>query len=421
MISIKAILRKDLGKKDKEYRIDLRVYCEGKQYKLSTDQYCPEKYWDKNIGAPIKNIQDDPYRKKALQLEKFISSKKKDFDDYCRDREYNEKPILIDEIKSILKGENTNRLKAKEEITVEELFDLYIKALEANDKKKNSIINIESSKRVILTFIRSKYKRKVLASEIDRTFILDFKTFMSNKLKNKKGTINKRLRNLRSAFLEAMKQGFPLSNPVSQKGLITKDEPDIVVLTEEEYTWFKNVILPSKARKGLVLAKDLFVFCCETGLRLSDVKKLRWDEIKAKKTMLSLIQKKTEKLVETGISNQAKAIIIKYQRKNKDTEFVFDHLSDNTIRKGVKDIAEMANIKKNVKFHSSRHTFATNLAKAGMSETDIINLLGDSDHRMARVYINITRRDSVNKHKELLKKRIQENKEALNQNRERNL
>ena len=133
------------------------------------------------------------------------------------------------------------------------------------------------------------------------------------------------------------------------------------MLTEEEYTWFKNVILPSKARKGLVLAKDLFVFCCETGLRLSDVKKLRWDEIKTKKTMLSLIQKKTEKLVETGISNQAKAIIIKYQRKNKDTEFVFDHLSDNTIRKGVKDIAEMANIKKNVKFHSSRHTFATTI------------------------------------------------------------
>lgn len=52
-----------------------------------------------------------------------------------------------------------------------------------------------------------------------------------------------------------------------------------------------------------------------------------------------------------------------------------------------------------------------------MSETDIINLLGDSDHRMARVYIKITRQDSVNKHKELLNIRIQKRKEALNQNR----
>ncbi len=406
MAKIKAILRKDLGKKDKEYRIDLRVYYEGKQYKLSTNQYCLEKYWDKSMGAPVKNIQDTLYQKKALQLEKFISNKKKDFDDYCRDREYNEKPILIDEIKSILKGEKASCLKSNKEITVEELFDLYIKALEANNKKKNSIINIESSKRVILTFIRSKYKRKVLASEIDRTFILDFKIFMSNRLKNKKGTINKRLRNLRSAFIEAMKQGFPLSNPVSQKGLITKDEPDITALTKEEYTRFKKVKLSSNARKGLVLAKDLFIFCCETGLRISDVQKLRWNEIMITSSRLSLIQTKTGKPVETGLSHLAKAIIIKYKKRNGEKEFVFDYLTPNTIRLEVKKIAEMANIKKNVKFHTSRHTFATNLAKDNMSESDIINLLGDSDHRMAKVYINITRKDSVIKHKELLKKRI---------------
>ena len=56
----------------------------------------------------------------------------------------------------------------------------------------------------------------------------------------------------------------------------------------------------------------------------------------------------------------------------------------------------------------SVYTFATNLAKNGMQESDIINLLGDSDARMARVYINITRKDSVNKHKELLKKKRKE-------------
>lgn len=411
MISkLKAILRTDLGKKesDREYRIDLRVYFEGKQYKLSTNQYCKEMYWDKSIGAPVKNIQNDLYQKKALQLEKFISNKKKDFEDYCRDRQFNNKPLLLDEIKLILKGGKANPLKSDKEITVEELFDLYLKTLEANNKKKNSIINIESSKRIVLAFIRNEYKRKVLASEVDRTFLLSFKTFMKNNLKNQKGTINKRLRNIRSAFLEAIRQGFPLINHVSEKGIITKDESDITVLTEEEYARFKNVVLSSKARKGLILAKDLFIFACETGLRISDVRKLKWDEIMIKNNTLSLIQKKTENPVETALSNQAKAIIIKYQRKNRDKELVFDHLSENTIRKGVKEIANMANIKKNIKFHTSRHTFATNLAKNGMQESDIINLLGDSDARMARVYINITRKDSVNKHKELLKKKRKE-------------
>ena len=411
MISkLKAILRTDLGKKesDREYRIDLRVYFEGKQYKLSTNQYCREMYWDKSIGAPVKNIQNDLYQKKALQLEKFISNKKKDFEDYCRDRQYNNKPLLLDEIKLILKGGKANPLKSDKEITVEELFDLYLKTLEANNKKKNSIINIESSKRIVLAFIRNEYKRKVLASEVDRTFLLSFKTFMKNNLKNQKGTINKRLRNIRSAFLEAIRQGFPLINHVSEKGIITKDESDIIVLTEEEYARFKNVVLSSKARKGLILAKDLFIFACETGLRISDVRKLKWDEIMIKNNTLSLIQKKTENPVETALSNQAKAIIIKYQRKNRDKELVFDHLSENTIRKGVKEIANMANIKKNIKFHTSRHTFATKLSKNGMQESDIINLLGDSDARMARVYINITRKDSVNKHKELLKKKRKE-------------
>ena len=398
-IKIKAILRTDLGKKEsnKEYRIDLRIYLVGKQYKLSTNQYCKEKYWDKKAGYPVSNIQDKEYCQKALVIRAFISDKENKFNRYCIEKDFNNEPISLDEIKLLLKGENVTTTNSNKPKTVEAFFDLYIKTLKNNNKRDNSIKNIESSKRAILAFIKKKYKRELLAKDIDRAFLLNLKDYLINDVGNKTSTANKKLRNLRSALLEVIRHGWGIKNPFIQN-IITQDEPKNIALTKEEYEQFKKVILPPNASKGMKLAKDLYILSCETGLRISDVKNFKSTYVKKDSTTgreyIELIQIKNNNLLTIGLTNQAKAIIIKYKKKSKPDHY-FGSFCEQQLNRNIKKIASITGIQKNITFHTARHTFATFAARCGNNEIQIATLLGDKDTRMARIYVNLNKNDKL--------------------------
>lgn len=407
--SFKAILRTDLGKKEssREYRIDLRIYVQGKQYKISTNQYCKEMLWNKSKGYPIKDVEDETDQKRLLALKKFISDKKNDFVNYCMEKEFNKEPIKIEEIKLLLKENDPSLERSNKKRSIEKAFDLYINTLKANNKRANSIKNIESSKRVLSSFARKKYGREVLASEIDRAFVFNFKSYLLKNLGNKESSANKRLRNLRSVILEAIRHEWQIKNPFTQR-IITQDIPNNIALTKEEYEQFKKVVLPANAPKGMKLAKDLFIFSCETGLRISDVKNFKYSNVKVdrktRKEYIELIQIKNNNNLTIGLTNQAKAIIIKY-KKNSNKNQHFGNFCDCLINQYIKKIASMAGIQKHITFHTARHTYATLSARCGKNEIEIAILLGDKDSRMAKTYVNLNKNDKLSIFEDYMEKR----------------
>jgi integrase len=116
----------------------------------------------------------------------------------------------------------------------------------------------------------------------------------------------------------------------------------------------------------LDLVKDIFIFCCYTGLAYADVKKLsendvvigidgnRW--IKTNRT-------KTKVRSSIPILPTAEAIIEKYvEQPDVNIKRLLPVLSNQKMNAYLKEIADVCGIHKNLTFHLARHTFATTVA-----------------------------------------------------------
>jgi integrase len=143
------------------------------------------------------------------------------------------------------------------------------------------------------------------------------------------------------------------------------------------------------------ITKYIFVFCCETGLRYSDALDLRWEHINEDMSAIQKIQVKTEREVYIPISNQAKAIMVMYKNRHKDSNgYVFPRIDNQVMNRYLKEIAQIAGIKKNLTTHVARHTFGTRLGATGIvSPFTICELMGHSDIAMTQRYVNLSKDD----------------------------
>jgi site-specific recombinase XerD len=157
-------------------------------------------------------------------------------------------------------------------------------------------------------------------------------------------------------------------------------------LTEEEIAEFSKIVDTIK-RESYKLAGNYFLLSCYTGYRIGDAKRFNFSQM-VQNDMVVLQAKKNKKIVSMPLHSRLKTVI----------EFVKDNplaLSEEKTREYVKEICKLAGIKKHVKFHTSRHSFAMLLMKNGFSIDETAHLLGDSI-AVARIYAKI-HNESLNK------------------------
>lgn len=109
------------------------------------------------------------------------------------------------------------------------------------------------------------------------------------------------------------------------------------------------------------LIKRAFLFGCFTGLRISDIRKLKWSDLKTRngKTYMSIIIKKTLFPLGMKLSKEALRWLPK---KGEDNGVIFKNLPQGSwISYILKDWAKDAGLEnpRSLCFHVSRHTFAT--------------------------------------------------------------
>lgn len=126
--------------------------------------------------------------------------------------------------------------------------------------------------------------------------------------------------------------------------------------------------------------KRAFLFCCFTGLRISDVKKLRNEDIV--NGTIVIRQKKTHEPVRIPINASARALL-------EDGGLPFSLHNEVTIRNAIGKWARAAGVDKHVTFHSSRHTFATLALSNDANITVISSLLGHRSVKTTQIYAHI--------------------------------
>lgn len=149
--------------------------------------------------------------------------------------------------------------------------------------------------------------------------------------------------------------------------------------------------LPYSLRRTL----DMFLFCCYTGLRFSDVVRISVDNFRLIEGKLWLIYSSTKTRVNVRLplfllfDGKALSIYEYYRRMGMKTLFGVSPTANSTINKQLKRVCQLAAIDKSLSFHSSRHTNATLLLYNGAHITTVQKLLGHRSVRTTEIYSDI--------------------------------
>jgi len=279
--------------------------------------------------------------------------------------------------------------------------------LNYRDMRLVSKINYEILKNVLSDYCTAKSVKDLTIEKVNFKFLEQFQKYLreERKIPNKQSSISKQFKLLKTVILYSIKSGSRIENPfVNYK--IEQGKSKETVLAKDEYQRLRKIKISKTDCASLKLSRDIFVFCCETGLRYSDAMYLSWKHIDLKEKALEKMQVKTTHNVYVPLSPPAIAILISYKNENKDPRgYIFPRIANNVMNRYLKELAALSKINKSVTSQIDRHTFGTFLGTSGVvSAFEIRDLMGHSDISMSQRYVNICKDDLKN-----TMKRVREN------------
>jgi integrase len=239
--------------------------------------------------------------------------------------------------------------------------------------------------------VLSLYKPNLLIHELTYTFLCDFESFLLGKNYHI-NTISKHMRHLkRYVNLAINKDLFDIVKYPFRKYKIHHVESPRIHLTPEELKKLENIDLGK--RKTLRKVLDIFLFCCYTGLRFSDIVKIRRDNFQYIDGKLWLIFSSTKTKADIRLPVyllfEGKAVALSEKYTVSPSFFNIDINSNSNINKQLRVISQLAGIKKNISFHTARHTNATLLLYNGANITTVQKLLGHKSVKTTEIYSKI--------------------------------
>jgi integrase len=201
---------------------------------------------------------------------------------------------------------------------------------------------------------------------------------------------------IRMALRKAVNDNILIKNPAAGVKGIPEPETDHVFLNTAEVQSMADTEIPGKLGGEI---RRAFIFVCYTGLRISDIKSLKWGDIELSPLQIIKRQKKTQRAVYVPLKETSWGIINDGNEHNPNDK-VFSLLANTKSQTNQYLIkwAEKAGIKKPVGWHTARRTFATWELEHGADIYTVAKLLGHKNIKQVAKYAQATdklRRNAV--------------------------
>jgi site-specific recombinase XerD len=166
-----------------------------------------------------------------------------------------------------------------------------------------------------------------------------------------------------------------------------KPKKEVIYLTESELKTLENYKF-SQVR--LQLVKDLFVFCCYTGLAFQEMTNLESKHIIKGfdgNLWIEMIRQKTDKKISIPLLPKAKELLSEYGEDITKEFKRFPLISNQKFNSYLKEISAILGIEKNLTHHIARKTFATTvLLLNGVPMEVVSELLGHSNMNITQAH-----------------------------------
>ena len=375
-------------KKQKNYTsglapVYLRITVDGERAEVTTNRECEPEKWNSHSGRATGTKEN------IKSLNAFLDNLQSDAYEAHRYLHENGKLITAESLKNRMLG------KSEKSYMLIELF-------KDHNSKVASLIGkgfapathkrYETSLRHTQAFLKFKFGvADINIEKVDNAFITDYDYYLRTTNKCNNNSTLKYIKNLGKIIRICLSNGWIIKNPfVNYKGKIKT--VNRVYLTEEEVQRMAN---KSFDIDRLSQVRDVFLFCCFTGLAYVDIKKLKISEItKGVDGGLWIFtnRQKTDTRSAIPLLPTATQLIKKYSNHplciNKDMPLPVP--SNQKMNGYLKEIAAMCGIDKILTSHIARHTFATTITLSnGVPIETVSKMLGHSSIKQTQHYAKI--------------------------------
>jgi integrase len=193
---------------------------------------------------------------------------------------------------------------------------------------------------------------------------------------------------IRMALRKAVNDNILIKNPAASVKGLQEPETDHIFLNIDEVQKLADTGIPGKLGEEI---RRAFIFVCYTGLRISDIKSLKWGDIELNPLQIIKRQRKTKKAVYVPLKETSWGIINDGNEHNPGDK-VFPLLANTKSQTNQHLIkwARKAGIKKPVGWHTARRTFATWELEHGADIYTVAKLLGHKNIKQVAKYAQAT-------------------------------
>ena len=289
----------------------------------------------------------------------------------------------------VINGGNLQR-NAKEKVLLADWMESFRKDKELNGQSGERAKQVRTAAKHLAEYAGTQ----VTLADIDENFCKGFIQHLlsTTKMKNTKNPAKMAASSARlyydifiSAINVAVKKKLIPVNPCNYLSKEDK-KPLLRIQSKRSYLTIDDVKKLIATDCSDKVIKQAFLFSCFTGLRLSDVCNLTWDNVinDNGNTYIRIIIQKTNKPFSIKLNNEA----LKWM-PTRGTGKVFALKLTSYFNSRIRNWAKKAGVDKYVCFHTARHTFATMTLTLGADLYTVSKLLAHQNITVTQVYAEI--------------------------------
>ena len=278
---------------------------------------------------------------------------------------------------------------AKENRSMHISFEAYVKIYFEDKKNKLKERTVYNKKYMIDKHILPYFKNKKV-DEVTSSDIIQWQNAMEEK-GYAIDTVRHHLAILKKICRLAYKKGYAEKCHFQHFALPKQSERTPRALSRESFEKIRDVEIPAY-RKSHMLARDLFLFACYTGVSYADAVSITNENLYTDDNgalWLKYRRKKNEHRASVKLLPEALALLEKYKDETRETLFPIIHHPN--MKRHMKALAALAGIKDDLCYHQARHSFASLITlEAGVPIETISRMLGHSDISTTQVYARVS-------------------------------
>jgi len=317
-ISILFLLDKVKTNKQGKCPVKCRITFSGKRKPFSTGLFIKPEYWfnDEQLAKPPNednnyiNTQMSLIKNKINQAFLFLQVQQDAFD--------------VEDIYLQYKGENVKSNK-----TILVLFQEHndkMEKLVGKDYVIGTLWKFRQARELLKAFLKYQFKKTDYDfADLNLKFLLDYEFFLKTEKNLSQATINKTIQRFRRIVRIAISEDHLEKEPFLMYK-VKRSKKEVVFLTPQELDKLEK---HQFAQQRLQQVKDMFVFCCYTGLAFNEMSKLEHKHVVIGfdgHKWIKMNREKTKKLISVPILSKATSTIERYCSEN--SSFILPRISN---------------------------------------------------------------------------------------------